>query len=234
VDRVLLNVKRFRQKPSECSIAAASSMANFFDPEVDYSDVREMIPKRKRAQGLYTSQQARLLNKLGFEAITIVTADLNLIDFSWDKLSKKSVVRRLKKLRAYYGRLKDDDAWDYVDDMIKWLEDEECDNNLIIDYEFKKYIKKQLDKGIPVGAAVNWTSLFKFSKAYRRQKDGDIKGESEDHSIVVRGYDEKGIFVVDSHTQHYTGSRAKYKNGYYKLRWDKFLVNIPAGDLILL
>lgn len=234
MDRVLLSVKRFRQQMGECSIAAASSLANFFDSEVDYEDVRGMIPKRKRAQGLYTSQQARLLNRLGFEAITIVTADLNLIDFSWDKLTRKSLVRRMKKLRVYYRRTKEKSLWDYVDDMVKWLEDEECDNNLIIDYEFKKYIKKHLDRGVPVGAAVNWTSLFKFRKGYRRQKDGDIKGEGEDHSIVVRGYDEKGIFVVDSHTEHYTGKRAKYKGGYYKLPWDKFLVNVPAGDLILL
>ena len=174
------------------------------------------------------------MNQLGFEAVTIVTADLNLIDFSWNRLSKNGVIRRMKKLRAHYGRAKDKDSWDYVDDMIKWLEDEEFDNNLVIDYEFKKYIKKQLDRGVPVGAAVNWTSLFKFSKGDRRQKDFDIKGESEDHSIVVRGYDEKGIFVVDSHTEHYTGKRAKYKGGYYKLPWETFLVNIPAGDLILI
>jgi len=220
--------------PSECSIAAATSLAHFFDPEVEYKNVREMIPKRKRAKGLYTSQQARLLNQLGFEVVTIVTADLNLIDFSWARLTKKSLIRRMKKLRAYYRRIKDTNSWDYVDDMVKWLEDEECDNNLVIDYEFKKYIKKQLDKGLPVGAAVNWTSLFKYSKGDRRQKDNDIKGEGEDHSIVLRGYDEKGVFVVDSHSRCYTGKRAKYKNGYYKLPWDKFLVNIPGGDLVLL
>jgi hypothetical protein len=219
--------------PAECSIAATASLANFFDSDVDYKDVRQLVSKRKRSHGLYTSQQARLLNDLGFEAVTIVTADLNLIDFPWARLSKKGLIRRMKRLRAHYGRQKDKDSWDYVADMIKWLEDDNCENNLIIDYEFKKHIKKQLNRGIPVGAAVNWTSLFKFSKGDRRQKDGDIKGEGEDHSIVIRGYDEKGVFVVDSHYQHYTGKRAKYKRGYYKLPWDKFLVNIPAGDLIL-
>ncbi len=234
MDRVLLNVKRYRQQPAECSIAAASSLAHFFDPEIEYDDVREIIPKRQRSKGLYTSQQARLLNRLGFEAVTIVTADLNLIDFSWARLTKNGIVRRMKKLRAYYRRIKDMDSWDYVDDMVKWLEDDECDNNIVIDYEFKKYIKRQLTKGIPVGAAVNWTSLFKFRKGDRRQKNSDITGEGEDHSIVLRGYDEKGVFVVDSHYKHYTGKRAKYKKGYYKLPWDKFLVNIPSGDLVLL
>jgi hypothetical protein len=233
VDRVLLAVKRFKQRPAECSIAAAASLANFFDSDVDYKEVRELVSKRQRPKGLYTSQQARLLNQLGFEAVTIVTADLNLIDFPWARLSKKGLIRRMKLLRAHYGRQKDKDSWDYVDDMVKWLEDDNCDNNLVIDYEFKKYIKKQLDRGSPVGAAVNWTSLFKFSKGDRRQKDSDIKGIGEDHSIVLRGYDEKGVFVVDSCYKPYTGKWAKYKGGYYKLSWEKFLVNIPAGDLIL-
>jgi len=192
-----------------------------------------MMKPSRRKKGLYTSQQGRLLNQLGFENVTIVTADLNLVDFAWANYTKKSLVRRMKKLRAHYRRIKDEDSWDYVNDMVDWLEDKEYENNIIIDYEFKKYIKRQLDRGVPVGAAVNWTSLFKFSKGDRRQKNGDITGEAEDHAIILRGYDEKGVFVVDSHHEYYRGKRAKYRRGYYKLSWEKFLVNVPAGDLIL-
>ncbi len=233
-DRVLLSVKRFKQYPSECAIASASSLACFFDSEVEYKKVREMIPKKVRRDGLFTSAQARLLNRLGFTKIDIVTADLNLIDFSWSNYTKKSMIRRMKHLRAHYRRQKEKDLCEYVKDMVDWLEDEECDNNLIIDYNFKKHITKQLDRGRPVGAAVNWTSLFKFTKGNRKQKDGDIKGEQEDHSIVLRGYNEDGVYVVDSHSECYTGKREKYKKGYYKIPWEKFLVNIPGGDLILL
>lgn len=233
MDRILLSVKRFRQFPSECAIAAASSLANFFDSDITYDEVRKMVPKKLRRDGLETAQEARLLNQLGFEAITIVTADLNLVDFGWVKYTKKSIIRRLKALRAHYRRMKEKALVVYVADMIDWLEDDRYDNNIIIDYEFKKHIKKQLARGVPVGAAINWTSLFKFSKGDRRQ-NGDIKGEPEDHAIVLRGCDDKGVFVVDSHYEYYTGKRAKYKNGYYKLPWDKFLVNVPSGDLILL
>ncbi len=233
MDRVLLNVKRWRQRPFECAMAAAASLANFFERDINYLNVRRMIPKDKRKEGLYTSAQARLLNQLGFECVTIVTADLNLIDFSWSRLTKKSLIRRMKKLRAHYKRQEDEEGREYVSDMIDWLEDEKYENNLLIDYEFKKHITKQLDRGIPVGAAINWTSLFKFSKGNRRQ-NGDIKGAREDHAIVIRGYDDYGVFIVDSHHTHYTGKREKYRRGYYKLAWDKLLVNIPAGDLILL
>ena len=232
MDRVLLNVKRFSQRVSECGIATVASLANFFDPAVEYEDVRLLVPYKERHQGLYTSEQARLLNRLGFENVAIVTADLNLVDFSWENLSRNGVIRRMKKLRAHYKRKDDYESADYVNDMIEWLEDPECDNNIIIDYEFKKHIQRQLKKGVPVGAAVNWTSLFKFKKGTR--KNGDITGDTEDHAFVLRGYDAKGVFVVDSHSHYYTGKRKKYKNGYYKLAWDKFLVNIPGGDLILL
>jgi hypothetical protein len=233
MDRVLLSVKRFKQQPSECAIAAASSLANFFDSSVAYKEVRELVPKKIRKEGLETSQEARLLNQLGFEAVTIVTADLNLVDFGWANYTKKSIIRRMKMLRAHYRRQKEKDLVAYVNDMVDWLEDDRYDNNIVIDYEFKKHIKRQLARGVPVGAAINWTSLFKFSKGDRRQ-NGDISGEPEDHAIVLRGCDDKGVFVVDSHHECYKGKRAKYKSGYYKLPWDKFLVNVPSGDLILL
>jgi len=235
MDRVLLNVKRFKQQPSECALAVTASLARFFDENVDYESVRSMMKPSKRKKGLYTSQQGRLLNRLGFSKISIVTADLNLVDFGWTKYTKKSLIRRMKKLRAYYRRTKEHYLWEYVNDMVDWLEDPECDNNIIIDYDFKKYIKRQLDRGVPVGAAVSWTSLFKFSKGTGdRRRNGDIKGNPEDHAIVLRGYDAKGVFVVDSHHQYYKGRWAKYHRGYYKLPWEKFLVNIPGGDLILL
>lgn len=231
MDRVLLPVKRFKQVPSECAVAAVSSIANFFDRKVNYDSVREMLPKEERSEGLHTSQQGRLLNRLGFDSVTIVTADLSIIDFTWDRLSKSGLIKRLKKKRAYCKR-HEEENWYYVNDLIKWLEDKRYDNNLVIDYDFKKHIKRQLNRGVPVGAAINWTSFFKFSKERKRQKD-DIRGEHTDHAIVLRGYDDKGVFIVDSHHQYYKGKLAKFKSGRYKVSWSNFLVNIPAGDLIL-
>ena len=193
----------------------------------------KLVSKRQRKDGLYTSEQGRLLNKLGFEVVTIVTANLDLIDFSWDGLSKKCVIQRMKKLRTHYKRICDKCFARYVNDMILWLEDSDYDNQIIIDNEFKKHIKHQLNRGIPVGALINWTSLFKFTKG-SRCNNGDITGVGENHAIVLRGYDNKGVFVVDSNVDHFTGKRKKYRRGYYKLLWEKFLVNIPGGDLILL
>lgn len=231
--RVLLSVKRFEQKPSECAIAASSSLANYYEPDVDYKDVRELIPPSLRKRGLYSSEQGRLLNKLGFESVVIVSADLELIDFSWRKFSKKRLISRLKRLRAYYGRARDKDGKSYVHDMVKWLEDDRYDNGLVISDDFSRLIKKELNRGRPIGAAIDWTSMFKFQKeTVRKDREGDIHGWQENHAIVIRGYDDQGVFVVDSHTKYY-GALKKYKRGYYKLSWDRFLIHIPAGDLIM-
>ena len=115
----------------------------------------------------------------------------------------------------------------YVDDLKEWLEEPDFNNKLVIDTDFAKHIRKSLNKERPIGASVNWHALFKIPK------DNDIKGESEEHALVIRGYDAKGVFVVDSQT-HYYGKLSKYRGGKYKLSWEKFLSNIPSGDLILI
>ena len=232
LNRVLLNVKRFKQEPACCAIAAVASMAHFFNTDVLYKDVKKLTKESfsdyVEGEGLYTSQQCRLLNKLGFDKVTVITSNLELVDFTWSKLSKPKLLGRMKKLKAYYGRIKYQSE---VKDMIEWLENSDCDNKLIIDGDFAKYIRRSLNKGYPVIAAVNWTKMFRFRKG--KPVDGDIKGDPEYHAFVIRGYDEEGVFVVDSHHRFYTGKRSKFKKGYYKISWEKFLTN-STGDLILL
>lgn len=234
--RVLLPVKRFKQQPSECAIAAASSLANYYDDSITYKEVRELIPAVRRKQGLWSSQQGRLLNSLGFTKITIVTAELSLVDFSWADLSKEELLKKLRKLKAYWGRSREWEVQRWVNDLIEWLADDNFDNQIKISQDFSSYIKRYLNNGRPVGASFNWTALHKFKKATPRKGKSpwrDIGGEVEEHAVVIRGYDEKGVFIVDSHTKHYNGKHAKLKNGYYKVNWERFLVNAPYGDLIL-
>lgn len=239
--RVLLKVKRFKQRPAECAIGAVAALGNFYNAEIDYKQVRalayEMFPEMKGV-GLYTAEQAQLLNRLGFAKVTVVTADLKLVDFSWQSLSKRGLVGKLKKARDYHRRRKQDDSasadcYESAAATLKWLQTPNTDNELIIDYEFPKYIRKHLDAGHPVGAVFNWTSLFKRSKGNPRNGE-DIWGWPEQHAIVIRGYDDKHVYITDSHHQFYRGKLKKYAKGYYKITWENFLVNVPAGDLLLI
>jgi len=104
-NRVLLPVKRFKQRPCECAIAASASIANYYDSSVEYKEVRQMMSHRKRKQGLSTWQQCTLLNKLGFNKISVVTFDLEFVDFSWNKLSKSGLLRKLHRLRTHYAKV---------------------------------------------------------------------------------------------------------------------------------
>jgi ABC-type bacteriocin/lantibiotic exporter with double-glycine peptidase domain len=231
-DRILLSVKRYKQHPSECAVAAISSVANFYDANLDYSKVREMLTEEQKSEGLYTSEAARLLNKLGFSRVSVVTADLCMVDFSWANFNSAKLLEKLALMIQFYKKRKDKMNVDYVQDMVSWLEAKDCENQLIIDNDWQKYIRRHLNIGRPVVASLNWTSTFKRKKS-SDAANPDITGASEEHAVVVRGYDNKGVFVVDSHHQCYTGRLTKYHKGYYKLPWSKFLTNIASGDLIL-
>jgi len=225
--RVLLRVKRFKQRKNECAVAAASSLANYFNPEVEYEEARKLVSPRIRRNGIHTSQSGLLLNKLGFASVKILTADQSLIDFSWRNLSKTTLIKKLKRKRAYCGRARDRIQKAYVNGMIRWLESEP-ENELIIDWDFPKYIRRQLDFDRPVGISINWTTMFRYPKAKAKGKSsgrGDISGDVEDHAIVLRGYDSDGVFVVDADDNNSS-------QGYYKLSWETLLINIPDGDLI--
>lgn len=237
--RVLLNVKRFKQHPCECGIAAVAALSNFYDSSVVYRDVRKLCSKKKRERGLMTYEQAELLNKLGFGKVSIVTGDLDYFDLTWINLDKYELLEKLEKVKLYYRKkmyykrsYKED--YDYMKGWIKWLNVDGCDNNLIIDQDFPKYIRRYLDHGRPVLGSFNWTALHKFKKSSSySSKNEDITGYADEHAVVIRGYDDFGIFVVDSHYQYYKGRHKKYQNGYYKISWAKFLVNAAWGDLIL-
>lgn len=230
--RVLLNVRRFKQKPAECAIAVTASIANYFDPTVDYEDVRNMLYAREKKDGLWSSQQAQLLNDLGFSSVELVTADSDMMDFSWSNLSKARKIDKLNKKATYYLKSGDRYSRDRALHLANWLAQDDCDNTLTIDWDFAKHIRKHLNAKRPVGAAINWTTYWRKPKSFRGLSN-DIRGEKEEHAVVLRGYDHVGLFVVDSHSQCYTGKLSKYKRGYYKVPWEHFLVNMPEGDLII-
>lgn len=232
-ERVLLNVKRYKQKESECAIAAASSVSSYYVDALNYNIIRKMVPMKVRSIGMDTSEQASLFNKVGFKNVSIVTSDLDLIDYSWSKLSRKNIIKKLNQLKNYYRyKVNHECEYERVSLLLRWLGNYEYNNNIIIDYDFPKYIKRSLNFGRPVCAAINATSMFKIKK-WPYNKDSDIKGLPADHAIVIRGYDSKGVYIVDSDHGFSFKWLKKFENGYYKISWDKLLSNMHGGDLVL-
>jgi hypothetical protein len=231
-DHVLLRVKRFKQRPGECSLAMIAAIANFYDPEIDLRAVREIAPNEQTSQGSWTSEQGKMLNDLGFGSITIVCCDCSLIDWSWRGLKKETVLQRLRRLYQRYRRQDNGADAERVKDLFEWLSAPDCNNRLVIDDNLPRHIRRTLRSGRPVGAYYNWTSIHRFPKAYKRKFD-DIRGEEEMHACVIRGFDDKFIHVVDSHTEKYRGKRSKLRKGYYRIPWHRYLVNAPEGGLII-
>ena len=211
-NRTLLKVKRYSQISQECGIAAVSSVANFYNQDVEYHDVRQIVDPNSRSYGMYVPEQAILLNKLGYNKISIVTNDLEIFDYGWNRYSNKSVLGRLKKIRQHFYKYGDKDYSGLVGCYMRWLSMEGCYNRIRTDHDFAKYIRRYLRNGRPVIVMLNWNAMYKCSKA----KSNNVIGYSSSHSVVIRGYDSQDVFIADS-----DGYRSK--NGYYKLNWSKFL-----------
>jgi len=227
--KVLLKVKRFMQRHNDCGIAACSSVANYYDPTLKYKDIYTTLPTKVIEEGTWTAEQGMLLNNLGFSSVAIVSADTDRFDFSWQKRSDKWKIRRLKKLRAYYRRSEFYTRGDieFINVYLKFLQMDGCSNKLIIDWDFPKHIKSSIRKSNPIVASINYTSYMKIAKERADTSFDDIHGKTIEHAFVIRGFDDESIYVIDSY-----GRRVNGYTGYYKIKWEHFLVNIGTGDLI--
>jgi hypothetical protein len=223
-----LKVRRFLQEPGCCGIAAAASTANFYDSEVNYSIASRIC--KNDGEGLFTPDIARLCNRLGFTKVTIISADIGLLDFEWAHLKKPDLIQQLKRSYRYNP---DPGSRESAGAYVKFLTDRDHDNDLIIDLHFGKYIRKHLSQGKPVLASFNWNLFFEFPKWNEQGKPDPIKGEFEEHEVVIVGYDNNGVDIVDSHHEMYQGKLSKYRSGRYRMDWETLHTVMGFGDLIL-
>lgn len=221
----VLKLKRFRQRPGECATAAAACVANYYNNDIDYRSVRSATDPD--GNGLYTPEIGILLNKLGFQKVTIVSADIRQLDFQWKKMKKETLIKKLKHSGRWTEWKESSKAY------AEFLSNENYDNNLIIDLHFGKYIRKALLAKKPVLASFNWNLFFKFPKWNDYGKRDAFKGSYEEHEVVITGYDTKGVYVLDSHHEMYRGKLAKFKSGKYKIDWETLHTVMGFGDLII-
>ena len=116
--------------------------------------------------------------------------------------------------------------------LLKWMNLKEYDNNIIIDYDFGKYIRNTLDDGKPLVLSFNWTMYFKFSK-YKDILPDAIKGDYEEHAVVAYGYNKEGVNICDSHHQWYKYKFKKYRDGLYVIPWEHLMTIMQWGDLYI-
>ena len=228
-----LSVTRFKQDPHECAVAAATSIANFHNPSINYIEAQEIVQKyvvKDTSDGLYTGHIGLLLNKLGFRNVRIVFCDLSIVDYTWDGFSpaqKLSAINRMLKSKL----IADDVRGNLVAfrDFLK----AKYNNDIVIDFRLAKYITNALDKNLPVIISYNWTLLWEQPKKTEDGVKDFIKGDYENHAVCVRGYDDSGVYIVDSQWQYYIGKLKDYASGYYFVPWKDLLTVMGTGEVII-
>lgn len=220
-------MRRYLQDPGACAFGAVASVGNHFDRKINYDTVCKI--ECPDGDGLYTPQIGLLLNKVGFTAVTIVTADLDQVDFKWESLSKKKLIEQLKTSRRSHP-IKN--CRDVARHYVNFLESENG-NNVIIDRQFGHHIRNGIDNGLPVLVSFNWNLFFRFPKWNSDGKPDPIRGDFEQHEVVIYGYDDSGVNIIDSHHEMYKGKLKKYRNGRYKMDWETLMTTMGAGDLII-
>ena len=227
-----IKVTHFLQDPAYCAVASSAVVANFYNSEINYNDTKTLAHKKISKEvgwiGLDSGEICVLLNLLGFRKVTLVSSSLGIFDYSWEKYSKNKLLGTLyesiKKKKEKIDR-------DLSKNILKWYSQEEYNNIIKIDYDFKKYIKKYLNKKKPVIVSFNWTMYFRFIKDGEYSGDA-INGEDQEHAVVLNGYDDKGVWIVDSHHKSYKYKRKKYRRGFYKMKWEHLLTCMGQGDVI--
>jgi len=228
-----LKITHYLQDPHYCAVAACSVIVNYHDQNIDYEITKNIaekkISKKILEEGLESVQMCMLLNELGFYKVTFITSHLSLVDYEWLNFGRKKMIKALE-ISAVTKTEQIEKANTRL--TIKWLKRTEYNNNLIISYDFGKYIRQHLNRKKPVILTFNWTMFQKFAKEGENGAD-PYNGEEEEHAVVVNGYDDKGVWIVDSHHQHYKYKRKKYRKGFYKISWENLLTCMGQGDIIL-
>ena len=228
-----LKVIRFLQDPGFCSVGVSACVANYYNSEIDYEYVKELalkkISNKIGEEGLDSGEIGLLLNYIGFNKVTIISTDLDIYDYSWNKLSKKSLLKSIKKVIKSTNK----EYRDYMKCMHKWLKREDFNNKLIIDYNFAEYIRNFLNRKKPVILTINWNMFFRVTKDDEKNRPDPINGEPEEHVVVAYSYNKKGVYVCDSHHEFYKYRLKKYRKGYYHISWENLMTIMGSGDLFL-
>ena len=232
----VLNVNRFMQDPSHCAVAASASYVNYFNNEIDYEFVKpvayEINKNIKNGSGMEDPEIGILLNIFGFKKVDVINADLNYLDFSWGSLSKNDLIEIFEK-ESKRKLWKESGHNDTFKSFVKFLRMDGYLNRLIIDNNFGERIRESIDNNTPPIITFNWTSLFKGIKRNKKKED-PIYGDSEEHAVVVNGYDKKGVYIIDSHHQCYKYSLKEYKDGKYFIPWENLMIAMGmTGSIVI-
>lgn len=181
------------------------------------------------SEGMDAGEIGRLLNRLGFRKVTVVSSDINYLDYAWTKISKTKLVEILR----LEGNRRDDEFAPLCRSMVRFLTMPKRQNHIMIDYRFGDAIRRGIDEGKPVIIDFNWTMFFRAVKENSNEKPDPRRGDYARHAVVVYGYDKSGAYIVDSHQRMYKYRLKEYRKGRYHVDWETLMSIMGMGDVFL-
>ena len=230
----ILPLNLFEQEHSDCGIASLSSIANYYNPKINYEKVKKKAFKfdpKIEAEGTCSGQLGIIFNKFKFRKVTIYSSNHDVVDFSWQKLKKEEIRSKLKDI-SMYGKNKEfrEDAFWYY----KFLLKRSYDNNLVVTSDFARIIKENIDSYRPVLIDYNWSQIFNSPKLNRQHEPDYIKGDIDYHAVTVVGYSKEKVCIQDSHNNMQKSNKVQpIDNGCYYVKWDHLMVAMGNSDIIV-
>jgi len=184
-----LNIPQLSQETAfSCLPACLQQVFGYYHIVVSQEEMLNELKKPER--GMSIPKAGLFLKKYGFKPL-IITNNIQIFDPAWFRLSNVALIKNIKKRRQFLDKYNQS----LIDDYVKYLKMGGQINFETISLElFVKY----LSKNIPIVAELASTFLYKKSKSTKPGRfDGSIKGDIDGHCVVIAGFNDDKIKVVD-------------------------------------
>lgn len=193
---------KYQPTNTTCSPTALSMLLGFYGEDLSVDDISAKVPQIKNEKGenfgTINTQMATWCRSLGFDVV-LYTADVQVIDQSWSKLSPIEVIERLEARKSGLKVPSLGELWNnaYCQAYIEFIQ---SNGELHIVNAITSKLLYELLKNGPVLPCLSFDTLYGSGRTSnvgeKEAKPDDVNGKAWNHSVVIYGNDEDGNFLV--------------------------------------
>lgn len=195
-------VHQYQPTNTTCSPTALSMLLGHYNKKFSVDDVSAKVPQVKNDKGesfgTINTQMATWCRSLGFE-VALYTADVQVIDQSWSRLSSNEVIARLEARKSGPKVPSLGELWDtaYCQAYVEFVK---AGGKLHIVNAITSTLLYELLRSGPVLPCLSFSTLYgkgRISNLGEKQtRPDDVNGKAWNHSVVIYGNDEEGNFLI--------------------------------------
>lgn len=213
---------------NSCSQTAVAMVLSYFNQIMTPEDIIVQVPVNKNAQGedwgTLNQELATWCVGQGY-AVRMCTADFQIIDLSWIGLPKDKLVERMEIAKSHRGipGLGKETSQRYMQSYIDFVN---AGGDLqVVPYMSTRLLDELLQHGpfvVSVCFNVLHTQGRTKSVGLRETKLDDANGHLANHSVVVRGKDDDGNYLIADPWQ---------KPGFHTVEPQRLLAAMDASQM---